>query len=117
ETYIDGKKEYRVSLHDAFIKYPIAEEIMFSRKTYKLKSLIEEVTEGQPRISLTTDGLKQYKKVAEDLGLKHQRCIFHIMKDCREKVKRYLKRTKDDTITKISVVRLFNRNKQYIQNL
>jgi hypothetical protein len=27
------------------------------------------------------------------------------MKDCREKVKRYLKRTKDDTITKMSVAR------------
>jgi hypothetical protein len=36
----------------------------------------------------TSDGLKQYKKVAENLGLKHQRSVFHIMKDCREKVKR-----------------------------
>jgi hypothetical protein len=27
------------------------------------------------------------------------------MKDCREKVKRYLKRTKDNTVTKMSIVR------------
>ncbi|MDR2624386.1 MAG: hypothetical protein LBC39_07495 [Methanobrevibacter sp.] len=67
--------------------------------------MIKDVTDGQPRISLTSDGLKQYKKIAEDLGLIHQRCVFHIMKDCREKVKRYLKRTKDNTVTKMSFVR------------
>ncbi|MDR2623016.1 MAG: hypothetical protein LBC39_00370 [Methanobrevibacter sp.] len=98
-------KRYRVSLHDAFIKYPIAEEIMFSRTTRKLKSLIEDVTDGQSIISLTSDGLKQYKKVAEDLGLKHQRCVFHLMKDCRTKVYKYLKKSKDDSVTKMSIVR------------
>ncbi|MDR2623973.1 MAG: hypothetical protein LBC39_05325 [Methanobrevibacter sp.] len=103
--HISVTKRYRVLLHDAFIKYPIAEEIMSSRTTKRLKSLIEDITDVQPRISLTSDGLKQYKKVAENLGLKHQKCVFHLMKDCREKVKRYLKRTKDNTVTKMSVVR------------
>ncbi|MDR2623279.1 MAG: hypothetical protein LBC39_01725 [Methanobrevibacter sp.] len=50
--YILVTKRYQVSLHDAFIKYPIAEEIMSSRTTKRLKSLIKDVTDGQPRISL-----------------------------------------------------------------
>jgi hypothetical protein len=33
EIYIDGKKKYRVSLHDAFIKYPIAENNAFTENT------------------------------------------------------------------------------------
>jgi transposase-like protein len=104
-VYIDGKKRYRVSLHDLSIKYPIAEEIMVSRTNKKLKSLIKDVTKNQPQISLTSDGLRQYKTVAKDLGLIHQRCIFHMMKECREKINTYLKKNKDDKVTKMSIVR------------
>ncbi|MDR2624307.1 MAG: hypothetical protein LBC39_07055 [Methanobrevibacter sp.] len=60
--HISVTKRYRVSLHDVFIKYPITEEVMSSRTTQKLKSLIKDFTDGQPKISLTNDELKQYKK-------------------------------------------------------
>jgi len=103
--YINGKKKYRVSLHDRFIKGPIAEEIMKSRTTKKIKALIEEVTDGHSVISLTSDGLKQYKLVSKDLGIIHQRCVFHMMKECREEIERYLKKTKDDLVTKMAVLR------------
>jgi len=64
--YINGKKRYRVSLHDLFIKGPIAEEIMNKITSEKIKALIEEVTDGNEIISLTSDGLRQYKSVAKD---------------------------------------------------
>lgn len=103
--YINGKRKYRVSLHDRFIKGPIAEEIMKKRTKKKIKTLIEEVTNGHSIISLTSDGLKQYKLVSKDLGIIHQRCVFHMMKECREEIKKYLKRTKDNLVTKMTVLR------------
>ena len=103
--YIDGKKKYRVSLHDRFIKGPIAEEIMNSRTKKKIKDLIEEVTENNEIISLTSDGLRQYKSVAKDLGIIHQRCIFHMIKECKEELRDYLKKTKDNATTKMASVR------------
>jgi transposase-like protein len=104
-VYIKGKKKYRVSLHDRFINGPIAEEIMSSRTKKKIKDLIKEVTVGNKIISLTSDGLRQYKLVAKDLGIMHQRCIFHMIKECKEEIKKYLKKTKDDIITKMAIVR------------
>ncbi|MDR2967173.1 MAG: transposase [Methanobacteriaceae archaeon] len=104
-VYINGKRKYKVSLHDRFIKSPIAEEIMKSRTKKKIKALIEEVTAEHSVISLTSDGLKQYSLVSEDLGIIHQRCVFHMMKDCRNEIKRYLKKTKDDLVTKMAILR------------
>ena len=104
-VYINGKKKYRVSLHDRFIKGPIAEEIMKSRTNKKIKALIEEVTDGHSIISLTSDGLKQYKSVSKKLGIIHQRCVFHMMKECREEIKSYLKKTKDNLVTKMAALR------------
>lgn len=104
-VYVKGKKKYRVSLHDRFIKGPIAEEIMSSRTKKKIKALITEVTKNNQIISLTSDGLRQYKYVAKDLGIIHQRCIFHMIKECKEEIKKYLKKTKDDETTKMAIVR------------
>jgi hypothetical protein len=54
---------------------------------------------------LTSDGIKQYKKVA-NFGIKTSKYAYISYHEyCGEKVKRYLKRTKDDTITKMSVAR------------
>ena len=93
-VYIGGKKKYRVWLHDRFIKGPIAEEIMSSRTKKKIKALIEEVTKNNEMFSLSSDGLKQYKLVAKDLGIIHQKCVFHMIKECKEEIRNYLKKLK-----------------------
>ena len=80
-VHVKGKKKYRVSLHDRFIKGPIAEEIMYSRTKKKIKALIEEVTENNEIISLTSDGLRQYKYVAKDF--RHNTSKMHISHDKR----------------------------------
>ena len=49
--------------------------------------------------------MKQYSLVSKDLGIIHQRCVFHMMKDSRDEIKRYLKKTKDDLVTKMAVLR------------
>jgi len=70
---IDGKRKYRVTIHDIFYKTPIAEEIMTKRSKRKIKKFISDITKNQPKISITTDGLPIYKKIADELGFIHQK--------------------------------------------
>ena len=56
---------------------------MVSRTKKNILSLIKETTEGHEIKSITTDGFKVYESVADELNLKHQRCIFHMFKECR----------------------------------
>jgi len=59
---------------------------MESRTKEKILSLIRETTTGFEIKSLITDGFKVYEGVAKELGVKHQRCIFHMFKECREEI-------------------------------
>ncbi|MDR0912563.1 MAG: hypothetical protein LBM96_08210 [Methanobrevibacter sp.] len=68
-------------------------------RTYgAMKDLIETVTENQNRISITTDGFSTYSIIADELGFKHQRSVFHLFKDVQEKVMDELKKNEYDTL-------------------
>ena len=53
-----------------------------------------ESTENKPFICLTTDLFPMYRNVADELGVKHQLCIFHLFKTINHKIKTYCRKNK-----------------------
>jgi transposase-like protein len=98
------KRHYRVTLHDQWIKNPIAEEIMESRTKKNIISLIKETTKEHDIKSITTDGFSVYESVTKELQLKHQRCIFHMFKECRTEILKDIKKNKYTEIEILSIL-------------
>jgi len=55
------------------------------------------------KIAVTSDLDDKYKSIIEDLGFKHQWCLFHVFKNINKKIQDYIrdKKLSDDEIGKI----------------
>jgi len=87
----EGKRKYRLLLHDYIFDIPIAEKIVESRKKPVLKKFIENNTKNQQKIAILTDHFKFYRKLMPELGFKHPLCIFHLRKMVNKKLRKVLK--------------------------
>jgi transposase-like protein len=82
EQYIKIKRiwHYRLTLYDFIQNIPVAEEIASKLTKKAIYNFIRETTENHPFYSLTTDHVPEYKKIADNFGVIHQQCIFHLYK-------------------------------------
>lgn len=73
----------RLALIDAITKMPINELIIDKKDFDKtvVESFLESSLSGLPQIALVTDGAPMYPEIIKKIGLKHQLCIFHILKN------------------------------------
>ena len=77
---INGRKSYRLTLFDALLNIPIAEEITPKIDYTTVYSFLKSVLADKPIITITTDHKRMYKGIIEKLGALHQLCIFHLFK-------------------------------------
>ncbi len=73
----------RLALIDAITQLPINELIIDKKDFDKtvVESFLESSLSGLPKIALVTDGAPMYPEIIKKIGLKHQLCIFHILKN------------------------------------
>jgi transposase-like protein len=96
----NGKK-CRLLLYDTLFDIPVAEKIVKKLNKKVIKAFIQEHTENQPKIAMTTDHHKLYRNIIPELGFKHQLCIFHLYKMINNKHKIILKSKKNSKEYKI----------------
>lgn len=91
---LNGVRHYRLTLFDSVLNIPVAEKIVRHRIPENTKKFIQETTHDKPFKCLTTDLFPMYRNVADELGVKHQLCTFHLFKTINHKIKTYCRRNK-----------------------
>ena len=91
---LNGVRHYRLTLFDSVLNIPVAEKIVRHRIPENTKKFIQETTQNKPFKCLTTDLFPMYRNVTDELGVKHQLCIFHLFKTINHKIKTYCRRNK-----------------------
>jgi hypothetical protein len=71
---------YRLTLYDHILNIPVTEKITPDKEYTTIKHFIQESTDNKPLIAITTDHVPKYKTIMDELGVKHQLCIFHFYK-------------------------------------
>ena len=91
---LNGVRHYRLTLFDAILNVPVSERIVRRRIPKNTKKFILDSTANKPFICLTTDLFPMYRNVADEIGVKHQLCIFHLFQTINHKLKVYCRRNK-----------------------
>lgn len=72
--------------HDTIISYKVVEQET-EEEIYKF---LRESTRNQPRIAITTDLKYEYKTPINQLGFKHQYCLFHFKQSINKTIRNYV---------------------------
>ena len=84
----------RLALIDAINNLPLNELLIekedFDKNT--VESFLESSLSGLPQEALITDGASMYYAIIDKIGIKHQLCIFHIIKNHHTKTYRNISR-------------------------
>ena len=91
---LNGVRHYRLTLFDSVLNIPVSEKVVRHRIPENTKKFIQETTKDKPFKCLTTDLFPMYRNVTDDLGVKHQLCVFHLIKTINHKIKTYCRRNK-----------------------
>ena len=91
---LNGVRHYRLTLFDAILNIPVSERIVRRRIPKNTKKFILDSTEYKPFICLTTDLFPMYRNVADEIGVNHQLCTFHLFQTIHHKLKVYCRRNK-----------------------
>ena len=91
---LNGVRHYRLTLYDAILNIPVSERIVRHRIPENTKKFILDSTANKPFICLTTDLFPMYRNVADEIGVKHQLCKFHLFQTINHKLKVYCRRNK-----------------------
>ena len=91
---LNGVRHYRLTLFDTILNVPILERIVCRRILKNTKKFILDSTKNKPFICLTTDLFPMYRNVADEIGVNHQLCIFHLFQTINHKLKVYCRRNK-----------------------
>ncbi len=85
--YNNGEKIVRLSLIDAVNNLVICERLVYQEDFNKtiMEIFLKRSLKGIPKKVLITDGHSAYPAIIEDIGMKHQLCIFHIIKNHHDK--------------------------------
>jgi len=100
---INGTWMCRLTLYDHILNIPVNEKITPDEEYTTIKHFIQESTENKPLIAITTDHVPEYKTIMDELGVKHQLCIFHFYKMIGDKLYKLLrsKKTSEDEKTRL----------------
>ena len=93
---LNGVRHYRLTLYDAILNVPVSERIVRHRIPINTKNFILDSTKNKPFICLTTDLFPMYRNVADEIGVNHQLCTFHLFQTINHKLKVYCRRNKID---------------------
>jgi len=55
-----------------------------------IREFLEQNTMNKNKIVVTIDLDDKYKPIIEDLGFKHQWCLFHVFKNINKKIQDYI---------------------------
>jgi Transposase IS66 family. len=77
---IDGKRAYRLAVFDPLLNVPVTEEIAANIEYNTIYEFLKEAFRDKPLFAVTTDHRRAYKTIMDNLGAKHQLCIFHLFK-------------------------------------
>ena len=79
----NGDQLVRLAIIDALTNLPVNELIVDKKDFDKtvVESFLESSLSNLPKIALVTDGASMYPEIIKKIGLKHQLCIFHILKN------------------------------------
>ena len=91
---LNGVRHYRLTLFDTILNVPILERIVCRRILKNTKKFILDSTKNKPFICLTTDLFPMHRNVADEIGVNHQLCIFHLFQTINHKLKVYCRRNK-----------------------
>jgi len=86
----------------------VADEIYSEENSTNIKKFLEESTRNKKKIVITSDLAEKYKLIIEELGFKHQWCLFHVFKNINKKIKDYMRDNElfNDDINKIQEEKL-----------
>lgn len=90
----NGEQLVRLALIDAINNLPI-NELLIEKEDFDknaVESFLESSLSGLPQEALITDGASMYRDIIDKLGIKHQLCIFHIIKNHHTKTYRNISR-------------------------
>lgn len=90
----NGKPLARLTIMDAITNLPI-NEIIINKKDFDkdiVKAFIESSLTDLPKEALITDGASMYRNIIDEIGIKHQLCIFHIIKNHHTKTYKNISR-------------------------
>jgi transposase-like protein len=85
---IKGKWMYRLALFDIQNNILVKEKISIKLNSFVVKSFLKEIKGKIPIIAITTDHKPYYRKILDDLKIKHQLCIFHFKKEINTRIKK-----------------------------
>lgn len=83
-----------MTLFDAVLNVPVSERIVRRRIPKNTKKFILDSTKDKPFIYLTTDLFPMYRNVADEIGVNHQLCTFHLFQIIHHKLKVYCRGNK-----------------------
>lgn len=104
-------RHYRLTLYDAILNIPVSERIVRCRIPKNTKKFILDSTKNKPFICLTTDLFPMYRNVADEIGVKHQLCTFHLFQTINHKLKVYCRRNKINGKAKDHISSIIHQNK------
>ena len=91
---IKGVWNYRFTLIDSKQDIIVADKIYSKENSKNIKEFLDQNTRNKNRIAITTDLDEKYKPIIEELGFKHQWCLFHTFKNFNKIIKNYIKQNK-----------------------
>jgi transposase-like protein len=77
---IDGERRYRLTLFDSVLNIPVSEEIAEDMEYDTIYTFLRGALKDKPSSAITADHRREYKKIMDDLKVRHQLCIFHLFK-------------------------------------
>ena len=80
---INGEQYVRLALIDAINSLPINELLVHKEDFDKnvVEAFLDSSLENLPKEALITDGAPAYPEIVDKMGMKHQLCVFHIIKN------------------------------------
>lgn len=90
----NGEQMVRLALIDAINNLPI-NELLIKKEDFDknvVEAFLESSLESLPKEALITDGASMYREIIDKIGIKHQLCVFHILKNHHDKTYRNIAR-------------------------
>jgi hypothetical protein len=88
---VNGKKAFRLTLYDAVVNVPVAEDVLYTLTNEKILTFLKDTIKGTV-YAITTDDRKMYRPIVKNLKASHQLCVFHFLKPLRKEAFWYFNR-------------------------
>ena len=88
---------YRLVLFDVINNILVQEKIVKQLNQNTVEKFIKEIKAQIPIIAITTDSKPYYRKIMDELKIKHQLCTFHVKKEINTWIKKYQRKNKTHT--------------------